>query len=180
MLSRRSHLILARYLFGSPCNPGFIFFEGKTNLDGVLLWQKNSSNCGFRTGSSGNRGRDPCLFAIEMSDQRKNRIGQAMQEFHTDIEVLAILALPGPFDLAVHSEGLAGSFKVNDDLDDVADGKILIGADPGPGHGDILGIGIDPAVRSGFRSLVPVPDENAIPFPESLVLPIFHIGVLGS
>ena len=101
-----------------------------------------------------------------------------MQEFHTDVEALAIFALPGPYDLGVHFKRLLSSFEVDADPDDVADGEILLGADPGPGHGKVVSIGIDPTVCSGFRSLAPVLYKNVVPFPKPLVLPVFHFTVL--
>ena len=101
-----------------------------------------------------------------------------MQELHTDVEVLALFALPGPYDLGVHSEGPLSSFEVDGDPDDVADGETQLGADPSPSHGNIVGIGINPAVSAGPQSQVIVLYENVVLFPKPLVLSVFHFTVL--
>jgi hypothetical protein len=76
------------------------------------------------------KGSEP--LAIEMLDQRQDRVGKSVLEFDPEIEPMAALALPGPDDLSVHLEGLMGSPEVDVDPDDRTDVVIHPAPDPGP------------------------------------------------
>lgn len=113
-----------------------------------------------------------------MLDERKDRSWDAMQEFHANIEVPVVLALSGPHDLPVHLEGLFCQIELDDDPDDGADREIPLAADPGSGHGKVVGIGVDHAVSRGSPDLAFVLDVNIVELLESLVFPVIHFAVL--
>jgi len=124
-----------------------------------------------KAGGSENFGRNFFLSAIEMFDQRKSRMGKDMQEFHPEVEVRTSSVHLRPYDLAVHPEGLIGFF-------DVADGEIYLAANPGPGNGNIRGIGINPAVGGSIENFAIILYTNVVQFRKPFALPPIHLSSL--
>ncbi|MCK7518218.1 MAG: hypothetical protein MZV64_11095 [Ignavibacteriales bacterium] len=100
---------------------------------------------------SGNRRGDADVLAVEVPDQREDRVGDAVQELHADLERFVALAGLAPDDPAVHLQELFGPLEVDDDVDDRADEEILFTADPGPGQGNVISVGVDSALREALR-----------------------------
>jgi len=128
--------------------------------------------------SSGNRGRDFSLSAVEMLDQQTNRIGIAMEEFYADMEVLGIFALLDPYDLTVHTEKLIGSFEIDEHPPDAADGENLLADDPGSRKGNVAGKAVNHAIRSSIENKAFILYEDIVLLNKPLFLPFLHLTVL--
>ena len=100
---------------------------------------------------SGNQGGDADALAVEVPDQGEDRVGDAVQELHADLERFVALAGLAPDDPAVHLQELLGPLEIDDDVDDRADGEILFTADPGPRQGYVVSVGIDRVLRGMLR-----------------------------